>query len=1201
VFVAPTGGSATETIQDQTGSGQVSVVDAAGGLSTLGGTAQQPLEAVAGQSDAWQDSQGCIYTFDPASGALTVADGVLGSGNEVIVDNFNLGAATESVAQGGSANGFLGFHFSDEVELTAGATAGTDPPAPNFLAGTTQSYTVSVDAPSALSQTITITLSGASPDDFGLDSGTSVTPLNSDGTFTITIPAGRVSASFSLANIGDVGGAASLQLVASIRDPNDPTTDTISSAALTQTYVEPTEDPFNLPSSGTLYYEGAYTTSGGIAYNLYDADYGDVLSPTPVGGGSNGNNYINLLGEPNSSVNGGTGNDTIFAEFGAGQADGGVDVISGNGGQDDILAAGGASDGLATISIYGNSKTDLASAIADANTADAAGETGDLIVNADPGTVVGGDGNDLILTEDGGVVVAGPGNDTIAVGAPILYTSPDWEGDSSHPPTPSPGPDGVTWSTSLSNGSLVVQGGSITLGRLVDTPPPSQYEGNYDDTGGIFAATDDTIFGGAGNDLIYLSNGNDEVHLGNGDSTVNGGMGSDTIFGGSGNDSIAGGGGSDYITAGSGTDVITGGGGNNTIFGGSGADTISAGGTVEGLEPEEIGNDYVQAGSGNTLIFGSGGSDTLIGGSGRDTIQSGNGNESIVAGSGDTSINGGYGPDTIVAGGGSDTIWGSLLSTTIYGGTGVDFISGVGGEDVIYAGDGGTSQDATTVTAGSGDTTIYGGAGADQISGGSGNDIIYAGDGGTSYSPTQIIAGSGSTTIYGGEGIDSIEGGSGTDILYAGDGGNYVTPTYVTAGSGVATLSGGAGVSVLVDNNSGHDVLEGDSGDTTLIGSGDDTLIAGSGADYLAGGSNSTYIFGSDIGVAEVVNDGAETLDFDSSLSPSDLSLSAAIDSTGGAALTIDEGDGSITVDGGLTSGNVAGVDFSGSGSMSLAQLIQEEASNGNVAEQTLAGTQGNLIFDASAGDAVDAGSGQDTISAWGDNDTLSAGSGGADIFAEGVNDSVVGGAGSDTLDALAAGTTLVGGTGNEVFQVSDSTDVVQGQAGAASNHLYSSVSYTLPTNVDTLTLTGTASLTATGNGDAENLITANLGDDSLIAGSGSDTLVGGAGSDTMVGGAGDDMLVAGSGADLLEGGAGSTTYVFNPRFGQAEIKPGSGAGVIQFGAGFEPGDFTVGLTTDSNGGPAMLIEDGSSVVTVGGGLAGSISSFDFSGGGRFP
>ena len=1114
VFALPASGSATETISDAIGNGQVAVLNASGEITLLGGTEEQPLAAVAGESNTWTDSQGTLYTFDAVSGDLKITDGSLGNGNEILIEGFNLGAATSSTANGGSDVGYLGFHLSDEITLTAGATVGVNPSAPNFTTGSTQSYTVSVAAPSSAAQTVTISLTGVPASDFGLVLGTSVIPIGNNGTFTVTIPVGQTSASFSLTNTNDVGSAASLQLVASMPDPSDPSGDSVSSTALTQNYVEPNPDPFSVPPTDTLYFQGTATTSGGLAYNSYDAVDGAVLSPTAVGGAGNGNNYIFVSGEPNSSVNGGTGNDTIFTQFGFKQADGGVDVINGDGGQDDILGSGEALDGQATIRIYANHETDLASAIADASTEAPTGEKGDLIVTADPGTVVGGNGNDLILSSDGGVIVAGPGNDTIAVGAPILYTAPDWTGNSS---TPSPGPHGVTWSTSLSNGSLEVNGGSITLGRIGDGAPPTGYEGNFDDTGGIFATTNDTIFGGSGNDLIYLSNGNDEVHLGSGDSTVNGGMGSDSIFGGSGSDCIIGGGGSDYITAGSGNDLIMGRGGNNTIFGGSGSDTLSAGGATNDSTPEETGNNYVQAGTGNTFIFGSGGNDTLIGGSGTDTIQAGKGNESIVAGWGATSIIGGDGPDTIVAGSGSDTIWGSTRSTTIYGGSGTDFISGRGGKDVIYAGDGGTAQSATTIKAGSGDTTIYGGEGVDQISGGSGNDVIYAGDGGTANAPTQIMVGSGDTTVYGGDGFDNIVGGSGSNVLYAGDGGDNENPTSVTAGTGFATLIGGAGASVLTDNDGGNDLLEAGSGDATLVGTGQDTLIAGSGIDYLAGGDSSTYVFGSDVGVDEVANDGTETLEFASSVDLSNFSMSAAIGADGAGALTIDEGEGSITVDGGLSGADVAAIEFDGSQSISLAQLLHQEAGLGNIVAQTLTEASGNLIFDGTEGGSISAGPGEDTISAWGDNDTLSASSGGTQIIAGGMNDSVTGGTGNDVLDAEAAGTTLVGGMGSEVFEVNDATDVIEAQAEAISNQIYSSVSYTLPINVSVLTLTGTADLSATGNSDAANLITGNDGNDTLIAGSGADTLVSGSGTDTLVGGSGRDTFIVNNSADEID------------------------------------------------------------------------------------
>ena len=1367
VFSLPTSGSASATIDDAGGNGDIALL-ANGQATVLGGAGSQPLAAVSGTPNTWEDSSGALYTYDSTTQDLTISGGDVGSGNQIVIDDFNIEGATGPSAE---SAGDLGIRLADQISLVSGATDGMDLPTSDFTAGSSQSYTVSVDAPSESVQTVTVALSGAPASDFGLISGSSVIPLNADGTFTVTIPEGQTSASFSLANIADVGGAASLQLVATIQDPSNPAADTISSTALTQNYVEPAHDPFGSPSStNALYFERVDTTPGGIVYNVYDS--WATGSSGSAGAVSNGNNYIEVLSTPNDNVEGGTGNDTIFAEFGAELSDGGFNVISGNGGQDAILAPEHTStDGPEAVAIFANSQTDIGTAITNANTEPATGQQGDLLSSGSPdSTVVGGNGNDLIVSD--GVIVAGSGDDTIAAGAPLVYITVDWDNtNDSYNPT-----DGVTWNASFANGQLSVGGGSVYLETTSEyagqaAPPPAGYEGNLDDAGGVFGVADDTIYGGAGKDVILLSNGNDEVHLGVGDSTVLGGMGEDTIFGGSGNESVVGGGGNEYIAAGSGNDWIAGRAGDNTIFGGSGSDTIFAGGSDNNWATEETGNNYVQAGTGNTLIDGSGGNDTLIGGAGKDTIQAGDGNESVVAGSGDTSINGGNGADTLVAGGGADTVFGSTTSTTIYGGTGADQILGQGGTDVIYAGDGGTSQAATSVTAGSGDTTIYGGTGVDEIWGGSGNDVIYAGDGGTSGTATQIVAGTGDSTIYGGDGVDHIFGGSGTDVLYAGDGGADGSATYVTAGTGVATLYGGAGVSVLTDTLGGGDVLQAGSGTTNLIGVGQDTLIAGSGSDYLSGGPNSTYVFGSNTGVDEIANgSGAETLEFTSSVASTDLSLSAVLDGAGAGSLAIDEGDGSITVDGGLSGADISSVEFQGSGSMSLVQLVQQAASDGDVSASTVAGTQGNFIFDASTGNSISGSSGEDTISAWGNNDSLTAGSGGGEILAEGTNTLVTGGSGNDTLEASGAGSTLVGGTGNEVFQVNDASEVVEAQAGAASNDLISSVSYTLPTNVDVMTLTGTTALSATGNDDAGNLITGNSGNDTLTAGSGSDTLVSGSGvntffggsgpdtfvvnnsadvvepesyegwqdsiqssvsytltapvatlqltgsadlaaadnygyatitgnagndtltagsgndtlvagtgvdtliagsgstlfvidnaadviqvpgatgsdtvessvsfslaqgldtlqltgsadlqgsgnsdasnqitgnagndtltagsgKDTLIAGTGSDTLVAGSGTDVLEGGAGETTYTFDAGFGHAEIQPGSGSGTVQFGAGISASDLTLGLTTDSSGSPALLITDGTSSITIDGGLTGSIGSFGFADG----
>src|ERR1019366_4198964 len=92
---------------------------------------------------------------------------------------------------------------------------------------------------------------------------------------------------------------------------------------------------------------------------------------------------------------------------------------------------------------------------------------------------------------------------------------------------------------------------------------------------------------------------------------------------------------------------------------------------------------------------------------------------------------------------------------------------------------------------------------------------------------------------------------------------------------------------------------------------------------------------------------------------------------------------------------------------------------------------------------------------------------------------------------------TLIGGTGSDPFVVNNALDLVQATS-AGTDVMQASVSYTLPTNVNALTLIGSAALTATGNGVAD-ILTGNSGSDTLTAGSGIATLIGGAGNDTFV------------------------------------------------------------------------------------------------------
>jgi Ca2+-binding RTX toxin-like protein len=147
------------------------------------------------------------------------------------------------------------------------------------------------------------------------------------------------------------------------------------------------------------------------------------------------------------------------------------------------------------------------------------------------------------------------------------------------------------------------------------------------------------------------------------------------------------------------------------------------------------------------------------------------------------------------------------------------------------------------------------------------------------------------------------------------------------------------------------------------------------------------------------------------------------------------------------------------------------------------------------------------------------------------ANDVLTGGAGNDTLSGLAGNDTLtggagadilIGGAGNDIYFVDNIGDVVTEAVDQGTDLVNSSVTYTLGTNVENLTLTGTTAINGTGNA-SNNTITGNAANNLLNGGAGNDILNGGAGNDTLNGGAG---------SDTLNGGAGNDVHVF--QFGQS-------------------------------------------------------------------
>ncbi len=170
--------------------------------------------------------------------------------------------------------------------------------------------------------------------------------------------------------------------------------------------------------------------------------------------------------------------------------------------------------------------------------------------------------------------------------------------------------------------------------------------------------------------------------------------------------------------------------------------------------------------------------------------------------------------------------------------------------------------------------------------------------------------------------------------------------------------------------------------------------------------------------------------------------------------------------------------------------------------------------------------SGNDTINGSPGNDSLNGYAGA---------DSISGGAGNDTLDGTSdsVGDTLAGGMGDDFYIVGGlqhaSNDAVVEAAGAGIDAVQSLTSYSLPANVENLTLAGFGNSQGTGNA-GDNALLGNTGNNLLDGQGGNDTLEGGGGADTLRGGTGNDTYIvrnAGIEAVELSGEGGDTVLAY--------------------------------------------------------------------------
>ncbi|MEJ8814261.1 calcium-binding protein [Variovorax ureilyticus] len=567
---------------------------------------------------------------------------------------------------------------------------------------------------------------------------------------------------------------------------------------------------------------------------------------------------------------------------------------------------------------------------------------------------------------------------------------------------------------------------------------------------------------------IYGTSGNDSI-VGTGSA--------DRIFGLQGNDTLVGGGGNDYLDGGAGNDTMQGGGGDDTYIVDSTSDLVS--------ESSNAGYDVVRASVSYTassnveVVELTGTANINATGNSRDNELIGNeGNNVLNGSSGADYMEGGLGNDTYVVDNVNDWVE-------------EDFDQGIDTVQSSITYSLGETLENLTLT---GSAAINGeGNGLDNVlTGNSASNVLYGDAGNDTY-----VVGAGDTIVeYVDEGIDTVQASVSWTL---GDNLENLTLTGTTsisgAGNELSNVLMGNSAANSLNGGSGDDTIDGGSGNDTMVGgTGDDTYfvnatgdvvteLAGEGMDEVR--ASITYTLGND--VESLVLTGTSTINATGNTLSNNLTGNSANN-------TLDGGAGDDTMVGGAGADTYK-VD-------SVGDVIVELSNEGTDAVQasvtyTLSSNIENLTL-----------TGTGTINGTGNElDNVLTGNTVANIL--------TGGAGNDTLDGGTGNDTLVGGLGNDTYKVDATGDVVTEAAGEGLDTVQSSVTYTLGNNVENLTLTGSSTLSATGN-NLDNVLVGNTANNTLTGAAGNDTLDGGTGNDTMVGGTGDDTYYVNISTDVV-------------------------------------------------------------------------------------
>lgn len=655
--------------------------------------------------------------------------------------------------------------------------------------------------------------------------------------------------------------------------------------------------------------------------------------------------------------------------------------------------------------------------------------------------------------------------------------------------------------------------------------------------------------------------------------------------------------------------------------------TFSGGDIASGLETLVHVSVTGHAVTGSSSRFDNGGDDTIDGGAGNDQIYGMSGDDTIEGGTGADYMDGGDGIDTLSYAGSSVAVIVNLDNNTASGGdadgdTIINFenITGSAENDELYGGSG-----DNVLTGGDGNDIIIGDGGVDSLYGGAGSDTLDAG------STAGVQSGE---TYDGGAGFDRLDifefanGNSRvfqfTDVTIAsieelrfvtdqaGSEGNRTvllnSQQFIDSGFSLISAFRSTGdtfsLNLIMDTATDLDLsalsfsnfgaatgdlifITGDSDNETITGSSEsDRINAGDGNDVVIGSAG-----------ADVLNGGDGTGD---NLSYLNSALGVTVDLAAGTGVGGDAEGDTLTGFEILTGSNQNDVLY---GAVNIAQIFGEggndiilrgatTVSTGTVSTEFYGGLGNDILGYTYQG--INSGLNSDTVIMVFDGgdglDTFSFDSFGSSYIADLESEefitlntstqrasltdieNILAGNGDDLLFGTSGVNELSGGAGNDAIEGRCGDDIIDGGAGTADAAVYSTLSLSDITIVQTMsgytisgigvgtdTLTGIEVLrlsgvdysldtaTFTQGNDSENgsalgdILFALGGNDTVNGLGGGDLIYGGAGNDTLNGGLGDDILNGGGGGDTLDGGDGNDTASYDESTNRVEISLLSG------------------------------------------------------------